>query len=152
MTLLRTIILAALIGPACANAQDAPKPAPIESETQSALFHGVWENDRGSQVNFIEAAGHLSGYYQTSVGQPDKSQKFPLTGFTQGDQITFTVNFGAYGSMTSWTGQMSEDASGAYIKTLWHLTRDVPDAKEDDDMWKSITAGASTFRRAAPAQ
>jgi len=116
------------------------------SELPPNLFGGVWENDRGSQVTFKAVDGLLSGFYQTNVGQPDKSKKFPLTGFAEGDQITFTVNFKGYGSMTSWTGQMTEDDTGPYIRTLWNLTRDVEDTAEDDDLWKSITSGASEFR------
>lgn len=101
-------------------------------------------------MTFVANEGLLSGYYQTNLGQPDKSQKFPLTGFHEGDQITFTVNFKSYGSMTSWAGQLTQDETGPYIRTLWHLTRDVPDATEDEDLWKSITAGASNFRRVEP--
>ncbi|MGJ8564344.1 MAG: avidin/streptavidin family protein [Alphaproteobacteria bacterium] len=135
-------LLGAIIMPlnACAKNDETTK--------SPSIFTGVWKNDRGSEVTFNANAGRLSGYYQTNVGQPDKSQKFPLTGLEQGDQITFTVNFGQYGSMTSWTGQLTEDATGPYIRTLWHLTRDVPDDQEDDDLWKSITVGASDFRPA----
>lgn len=112
------------------------------------LFSGQWINDRNSAVHFVDNDGLLSGYYQTALGQPDKSKKFPLIGFTEGDQITFTVNFKGYGSLTSWTGQLTEDESGPYIRTLWNLTRNVEDALEDDELWKSITSGASDFRRA----
>jgi hypothetical protein len=121
----------------CAQAQDAPD-----------LFSGQWINDRDSAVVFEVTDGLLSGHYQTALGQPDKSKKFPLTGFAEGDQITFTVNFKGYGSLTSWTGQLTEDENGAYIRTLWNLTRDVEDAEEDDELWQSITSGASDFRRA----
>jgi len=118
------------------------------AEPASDLFSGQWVNDRNSAVTFQLKDGLLSGYYQTALGQPDKSKKFPLTGFVEGDQITFTVNFKGYGSLTSWTGQLTEDAEGdAYIRTLWNLTRDVPDDKEAEDMWNSITSGASDFRR-----
>jgi len=107
---------------------------------------GEWENERGSSVTFVETDGLLSGYYNTQLGNPDPASRFPLTGFIEGDQLTFTVNFKGYGSLTSWTGQMSEDAKGPFIRTLWHLTRDVPDAEEDEDMWSSITAGSANFR------
>ncbi len=109
-------------------------------------FSGQWVNDRDSAVTFIVTDGLLSGHYQTALGQPDKSKKFPLTGFVEGDQITFTVNFKGYGSLTSWTGQLTEDDKGPYIRTLWNLTRDVADNKEDDDLWSSMTSGASDFR------
>ncbi len=108
---------------------------------------GTWVNERGSSVTFAEAGGLLSGHYNTQLGSPDPATHFPLTGFREGDQLTFTVNFKGYGSLTSWTGQMSEDTDGAYIRTLWHLTRDVPDAEEEDDLWSSIIAGPAEFRR-----
>jgi len=131
------ILFTGLFFSSCAQAQDA----------QPNLFEGQWVNDRNSAVIFEVTDGLLSGHYQTALGQPDKSKKFPLTGFVEGDQITFTVNFKGYGSMTSWTGQLTTDQEGDYIRTLWNLTRDVEDAAENDDLWKSITSGASDFRR-----
>jgi len=77
---------------------------------------GEWANERGSSVTFTEKDGLLSGYYNTQLGNPDPTSRFPLTGFLEGDQITFTVNFKGYGSLTSWTGQISEDADGPYIR------------------------------------
>lgn len=132
------IIIASFIMSSCAQAQDA----------RNNLFAGQWINDRDSAVVFEVTDGLLSGHYQTALGQPDKSKKFPLTGFAEGDQITFTVNFKGYGSLTSWTGQLTRDEEGDYIRTLWNLTRDVEDAAEDKDLWQSITSGASDFRRA----
>ena len=111
---------------------------------------GEWANERGSSVTFTENEGLLSGYYNTQLGNPDPASRFPLTGFIEGDQLTFTVNFKGYGSLTSWTGQISEDAEGPFIRTLWHLTRDVPDASEPDDMWSSIIAGSANFRPVEP--
>ena len=131
------VIIFSLFICSCAQAQ----------EPRSNLFEGQWVNDRDSAVMFEVTDGLLSGHYQTALGQPDKSKQFPLTGFVEGDQITFTVNFKGYGSLTSWTGQLTTDEKGDYIRTLWNLTRDVEDAAEDDDLWKSITSGASDFRR-----
>lgn len=123
----------------CAEAAETPHP-----------FEGQWVNERGSAVTVTETAGLLSGYYNTQLGNPDPASRFPLTGFIEGDQVTFTVNFKGYGSLTSWTGQISEDADGPYLRTLWHLTRDVPDAEEEDDLWSSIIAGNATFRPVSP--
>lgn len=111
---------------------------------------GEWVNERGSSVNFTETDGVLSGYYNTKLGNPDPASRFPLTGFIEGDQLTFTVNFKGYGSLTSWTGQISEDVDGPFIRTLWHLTRDVPDAEEAADLWSSIIAGNAKFRPVEP--
>ena len=117
---------------------------------QDSEFSGPWANERGSVVHLSLSNGMLTGVYQTNLGQPDKSQRFPLTGFVQNHLITFTVNFAGYGSMTSWAGQLSEDSDGPYIRTLWHLTRDIEDTMEDAHLWRSITAGASDFRPIQP--
>ncbi len=109
---------------------------------------GTWVNERGSAVTFTVKEGLLSGYYNTQLGNPDSKSKFPLTGFIEGDQVTFTVNFKGYDSLTSWTGQISQDDQGPFIRTLWHLTRDVPDDQENEDMWSSIVAGSANFRPA----
>lgn len=117
-----------------------------DAQDVSPEIAGEWVNERGSSVNFVVTEGLLSGYYNTQLGNPDPKSRFPLTGFIEGDQLTFTVNFKGYGSLTSWTGQISEDENGPYIRTLWHLTRDVPDAEEDEDLWSSIIAGNAKFR------
>lgn len=125
---------------ACARASDAP--------SAHSPYAGSWKNDSGSLVTFEVRDGEVHGTYQTNVGQPDKNQSFALIGFAQGDQITFSVNFKGFGSMTAWTGQITTDKNGnPYIRTLWHLTRDVKDNKEQQDIWKSITTGASNFMR-----
>lgn len=135
----------------CADAKSPDMTTPQTQQMEDFNpFSGLWVNQRGSGVNFTVTDGLLSGFYQTALGEPDKSKKFPLTGFVEGDQITFTVNFKGYGSLTAWTGQMTRDEKGDYIRTLWNLTRDVDDDKEDDDLWQSITSGASDFRRAEP--
>jgi len=43
-------------------------------------------------------------------------------------------------------GQWINDRDSAVV-TLWNLTRDVEDAEEKDELWQSITSGASDFRR-----
>lgn len=111
-------------------------------------FLGRWVNQRGSTVCFAANSETLSGYYHTHLGQPDKNEGFPVTGFVSGDVIAFAVSFKGYGSITSWVGQLSEDQDGDFIQTLWQLTRDVEDSREAQDLWRSISTGASVFRRA----
>ena len=125
---------------ACAQAEEPNGTTPD--------FNGVWNNDMGSQVTFIVRDGEVRGTYNTNVGEPDKSQGFPLIGLVEGDQITFTVNFKGFGSMTAWTGQLTQNADGeTYIRTLWHLTKDIEDALEKDEIWGSVRTGASNFTR-----
>jgi len=115
-------------------------------------FNGSWYNDMGSVAVLSVTDGKVNGTYRTNVGQPDKSQSFPLVGLVQDDQITFSVNFKGYGSMTAWVGQLVLDKQNTpYIRTLWHLTKDIEDTKEADDIWGSIRTGASEFRRAQEA-
>lgn len=127
-----------LLIPASAQAADLPV----------ADFNGAWQNDMGSQVQFIVKEGVVNGLYNTNVGAPDKAQSFPLVGQVNGDQIVFTVNFKAHGSMSAWVGQITKNAKGeTYLRTLWHNTKNIEDAKEKDDIWGSIRTGASQFTR-----
>ena len=115
----------------------------------TANFNGKWVNDLGSKMDITtNASGNLSGTYQTAVGSPTEHEKFDLVGFISGDLITFSVNFGKYGSLTSWAGQHTVDSTGsALIKTLWLLSENIPDAQEPDKLWGSILAGANNFMR-----
>lgn len=124
---------------ACAQATEVERPVD---------FNGAWNNDMGSQVVFTVKEGEVRGTYNTNVGEPDKGQSFPLIGFVEGDQITFTVNFKGFGSMTAWTGQLTQNDEGEpYIRTLWHLTKDIEDKLEKQDIWGSVRTGASNFTR-----
>lgn len=112
-------------------------------------FNGSWQNDMGSELVFVVKDGRVSGRYNTNVGEPEKSKYFPLVGQAAGDQITFTVNFKGFNSMTAWVGQVTLDKDGKpYLRTLWHNTKDIEDVKERDDIWGSIRTGASEFRQA----
>ncbi|MEM7727679.1 MAG: avidin/streptavidin family protein [Pseudomonadota bacterium] len=116
---------------------------------QAQPLDGVWVNEAGSAVELrVGEAGRLSGAYRTELGAPDADSRFPLTGWVQGDVVAFSVRFTGFGSITSWSGQLSEDENGPFIRTLWHYTKDIPDEQEAEDLWKTINAGAATFRRA----
>lgn len=118
----------------------------------SAAAHeldGLWVNEAGSAVELsVDDDGSLSGHYQTELGQPDADSQFALSGWAQGDVVAFSVSFTGFGSITSWSGQLAEDDKGDFIRTLWQHTRDIAEGDEAEDLWRSITAGAATFRRA----
>ena len=114
-------------------------------------LNGLWINEAGSAVEILVAEdGSLSGVYRTELGKPAADDQFDLTGWAQGDVIAFPVNFIGFGSITSWSGQLSEDEDGRFIRTLWQHTRNIAEDDESDDLWRSITAGAATFRRTGP--
>lgn len=137
---MRKLILTAILLSGCQTA--------FASDLANEL-DGLWINEAGSAVNIqVAKDGSLSGYYQTELGQPDADSQFDLTGWAQGDVVAFSVSFTEFGSITSWSGQLSEDDQGEFIRTLWQHTRDIADADEAEDLWRSITAGAATFRRA----
>lgn len=122
----------------------AVEPAP----PPSVMFEGKWKNNLDSEMELTVQGNHISGIYRTNVGSPSPTEEFDLKGFATGDLITFTVNFGKYGSLTAWAGQHTEESPGSYvINTLWHLAKNVPDADEPDDLWSAVLAGANQFSR-----
>lgn len=125
-----------------ANYRSTKHPPTIELE-------GVWKNGLGSEMVLgVDAAGNVKGIYKTNVGMPASTEEFPLVGFASGDLISFTVNFGKYGSLTAWTGQHTENEEGdPEIHTLWHLAENILDEQEPYHIWAGILAGSNRFTR-----
>ena len=90
----------------------------------------------------------VTGTYRTNVGAPAPTEEFDIVGFVTGDLITFTVNFGMYGSLTAWAGQHTEPRPNEYeIQTLWHLAKNIADPDEPTGLWAGVLAGANVFTR-----
>ena len=105
-------------------------------------FNGVWENRLDSEMELtVDTDG-------TGVGAPTPTQEFDLKGFVSNDLIVFCVNFGEFGSLTSWAGQHTRDENqNEVIYTLWHLAKNIPDNEEEENLWAGILAGANEYRR-----
>lgn len=111
-------------------------------------FNGIWVNELKSKMNLtVNTNGSVTGKYMTAVGSPGDEEEFDLTGFASGDLISFTVNFGKYSSLTSWSGQHTETEIGAKIKTMWLLAKNVSDPDEPENLWGAVLTGADTFTR-----
>jgi hypothetical protein len=113
-------------------------------------FEGQWYNQHGSDMELTVKKGKVTGVYRTRVGAPGDAEEFDLVGFCSGDLLTFTVNFGKYGSLTAFAGQNTEDDKGERIDMFWHLVKDVRDGSEPDQMWAALLTGMDVFRRGAP--
>ncbi len=95
----------------------------------------VWVNELGSKMTTSWGTdGLISGTYVTAVGCGAGTVR-PLTGWWNNSAMTFTVNWQACNSLTSWTGNYN----AGKITTLWLLTVSGP------PQWNSIVAGADTF-------
>jgi hypothetical protein len=112
---------------------------------------GRWQNESGSELEVQAVAdGQVTGRYRTDLGAPEETSWFPVTGSVNGDQVAFVVSWGTHGSLTAWVGQRIGAAEDERLRTLWHLTRDVPDAQEEEDVWSSVISGFAVFRRVTP--
>ena len=122
-----------------------PAPvAPTTATTAAVDMHGTWKNERGSELRIDQIAGDaFTGRFRSGVGHGDPQQWFPATGFVHGDVVGFAVDFTTAGSVASWAGQVMDDK----LVTQWHLSRDVPDAQEHDQIWSTIMSGQDTFTR-----
>jgi Avidin family len=111
-------------------------------------FNGVWRNELRSEMNLVvDTQGNVIGKYKTGVGSPEPTEEFDLVGFASGDLLSFTVNFGKYGSLTSWAGQHTMDNGSEVIKTLWLLARNIKDPDESANLWGSVLIGYNNFQR-----
>ena len=118
-----------------------------KTPTTAPIFDGIWRNELNSEMELVATAGKISGKYRTGVGLPTPTEEFDLIGFYSDDLLSFTVNFGPYGSLTSWVGQHTHAGGTEIIKTLWLLARNVQDPDEPTKMWGSILTGSNDFHR-----
>lgn len=117
-------------------------PAPVIN------FNGKWRNELLSEMDLVvDEIGSVTGKYRTGVGSPSPIQEFDLVGFASGDLLSFTVNFGQFGSLTSWVGQHTVEAGGEKIQTMWLLAKNVEDSIEPASLWGAVLTGADIFRR-----
>ena len=125
------------------------KKTPVDAAVAPVNFSGKWKNNLKSDMDIaVDASGKVTGKYRTGVGNPTPAEEFDLVGFATGDLLSFTVNFGQYGSLTSWVGQHTKDAQGAeQIKTMWLLSKNITDPDEDAGLWGSVLTGADLFFR-----
>lgn len=122
------------------SAVDAPPP--------TINFNGKWRNELHSEMTLeVDAQGNVTGKYKTGVGTPTPSEEFDLVGFASGDLLSFIVNFGACGSLTSWSGQHTDENGAGVIKTIWLLARNVKDPDEPASLWGAVLTGYDNFQR-----
>ncbi|WP_435103449.1 avidin/streptavidin family protein [Arhodomonas sp. AD133] len=120
---------------------------PVDRPT--VRFDGIWINKLGSEMSISVEGNTLSGSYRTAVGAPGHYENFPLIGFVNGDLIGFVVDWGKYGSMTSWAGQYTnaDDNTGERIETMWYLVNNVAEKDEPDGPWNATLSGSNVFTR-----
>jgi len=116
-----------------------------------AGFAGTWINQYESvMVLNVAATGVVTGTYESKV--PVSLPPLPLHGCVYGDLITFYVKWKDsaqgidYKSITSWVGQLAPDQDGnEIIQTLWHLVQDIPDADEEEYIYRQVLNGSDWF-------
>jgi len=110
-------------------------------------MEGKWVNELGSVlvIDSISNNGGIIGKYASSTGVDGKI--FPMAGWINRSaghpgevNISFTVRWKGYGSITSWTGYCHFDGEVSKITTIWNLVRSGKDYN-----WERIITNASTF-------
>ena len=91
-------------------------------------------------------AGAIKGSYMSPVSSEGTPIVGELTGWINGDLISFVVKWPS-AAITSWVGQIINENGYDIIPTLWHLVVNIPDAEEPTGMWKSIYTGSDRFHR-----
>lgn len=122
----------------------------VKEEKPEIDFNGKWKNLLGSEMEIQVHQEQISGHYRTAVGAPGQYEKFPLTGFANGDLISFVVSWEKYGSITAWVGQHARDQDGKNerIETVWYMAKNIGGQSEPGTLWGTFLTGPNTFKRA----
>jgi hypothetical protein len=118
-------------------------------QTISDLY-GFWHNDLNStlRITYVNvSSGQITGTCTLESGKT-----FPLTGWVNDlppakdhvIAVAFSVRFGPYGTITSWTGYLFKDKKTALLKihTIWNLV-----TPNSDSAFDHIVSNSDVFTR-----
>lgn len=119
-------------------------------ETNCKNLKGSWVNELGSMlvVSDVKENGYLSGRFISSM-QADAEEFLvmgwandtpPPDGLNHFTAITFSVNWGAYGSLSSWSGGCSIQEGVPTMSMIWNLV--LANAQFD---WDHIISNSDSF-------
>ena len=110
-------------------------------------LNGKWHNQHGSEM-VLETGpdGRIEGTFKSGTGLAKPSDVCRITGFAAGDLVTFSVDFGKFGSLTAWTGHVTEERGEAHIHAVWHMTIATP-TPASTEVWKGVWTGSDVFSR-----
>lgn len=135
-----------------------PVKSSIVTNPSCQQLTGEWSNELGSTLhitNVDKKSGQISGTYTSPSGTSGNSvrmigwmnAKSSAAKITKESPIlsrmvvvSFSVNWGDYGSVTSWSGVCSTKEGQSTIKTIWNLARTV-----DSYDWDHIITNSDTF-------
>ena len=106
-------------------------------------FSGDWKNELGSVATLVQKGDALSGKYVSAVSEGGTSTSGALSGYVDGNLISFVVHWNEFQAITAWVGQLDPKAPKQTINTLWQMIQKVAPGDE----WASINAGADYFVR-----
>ena len=115
------------------------------SQTINNLI-GTWHNELGSTLKITSinpTTLQMFGTYTLNSGN-----QFPILGWANTLppannhvlSLAFSVRFGSFGSITSWTGYLSNKKGVWTITTIWNLTR-----PNSDQPWDHIITNCDVF-------
>ena len=116
------------------------------SEPTCNDIKGTWRNELGSLLVITKVnSGAIAGTYANyaALGSPVNLVGWVnTTGGTNYEKVvSFSVNWGSYGSVTSWSGTCSSNT----IKTIWNLARTT-----SNQVWSHIVTNSDTFTPIEP--
>ena len=124
----------------------------LADDTKPIDFSGDWWNNRCGLATLVEQGSLIERGIYSIVRIGDRPEASPNRIPFGNRLISFVVNFGSNGPITAWVGQHTVERGTEEIITHWYMTIDVPDEKEDAELYKSILAGADVFVRAKPSR
>jgi len=119
--------------------------------TPSFDVAGKWRNKHGAVLDLTVDGSNLSGtLHETTHGFAHAGEgAAAVKGYVTGDLLAFMVLWARSGSITSWSGQILADDTGAVkLDLMWRLITELPQPEEPRFFWMSTFAGTDDFYRA----
>ncbi len=121
-----------------AHASDGPP------ETRD--FTGKWDGQHGAILDIRMNGSLITGMFTTYEGTT-RHHVADLSGVAVGDLISINALWRMGGSITSWSGQYTEEEGRPMLKLMWRLITEMAEPVEPKYYWMSSFGGAEDFVR-----
>ncbi len=141
------------------NSHSEAQQVKVDVRAEVNNLKGLWVSGRGSTFEIEEIdekTGELRGWFRSSTGTDDEDKAVPVVGYVNfaerfpnapsyGLPISFSVSWGPYGSISTWSGLVLKKKPQTTIETQWLHTRG---STQFD--WDHTLAGNDVFKRPPP--
>lgn len=108
---------------------------------------GDWKNAKNSVLRLAQNGNSLSGTFDSGVSDGGQVIQAPVTGWVNGDVVSFTAIYEIFGTVVAWVGQVKGEPGNPTIDVHFLHETNIAENDEAEELWASTLTGSDQFTR-----